>query len=101
MKQKRTYHNVGKLDLHDLNPEFGETYQEAAIRSLDKFMSKYLHLKSADLEIVVGKGIGSKNFIQGKNPLRYYVEGYLESIGCEFTGGSYLNNTEGVVLVRW
>jgi Smr domain len=101
MKQKRTFHNVGKLDLHDLQPEFGESYYEAAIRVLDNFMSKYLQLKSADLEIVVGKGIGSKNFINGKNPLRYYVEQYLDSVGCEYSGGNYLNNTEGVVIVRW
>jgi Smr domain len=101
MKQKRTFHNVGKLDLHDLQPEFGESYYDAAIRVLDNFMSKYLQLKSADLEIVVGKGIGSKNFINGKNPLRYYVEQYLDSVGCEYSGGSYLNNTEGVVIVRW
>ncbi len=101
MKQKRTFHNVGKLDLHDLQADFGESYYDAAIRVLDRFMLKYLQLPSANLEIVVGKGIGSKNFINGKNPLRHYVEQYLDSIGCEYSGGSYLNNTEGVIIVRW
>jgi hypothetical protein len=101
MKQKRTFHNIGKLDLHNLHTEPGESYYDATIRNLDKFMTKYLLLPSASLEIVVGKGIGSKNFINGKNPLRHYVEGYLVSIGCSYSGGNFLNNTEGVIIVRW
>jgi DNA-nicking Smr family endonuclease len=89
------------LDLHCLKKLAGETPEEAVSRTLDKFMLNYILRKTAKITIVVGKGMGSKNYINGKNPLRHYTEMYLEKAGCPWRDGDYSNGQEGVIIVQW
>jgi hypothetical protein len=89
------------LDLHNLKPIPSESIQEAVYRVLDRFMSRQLLKKTVDLTIIVGKGLGSKKFINGKNPLRYYTEQYLIQAGCEWSNGDWQTGQEGVIKVRW
>jgi hypothetical protein len=90
------------LDLHHVKPTKGETVEEAVIRILDRFMVRFLTKKTVDISIIVGKGLGSKKLIQGKNPLRYYTEQYLIRVGCTWTNGNiYSEGQEGVIRIKW
>ena len=93
--------NQKSLDLHHLEPNPGESIEEAIHRVMDKFMSPLLMQKSVDLSIIVGKGLRSTRFINGKNPLRHYVENYLTRVGCSWTNGDWTTGQEGVIRVRW
>ena len=64
-------------------------------------MSAKLAISTADLRIVVGKGLGSKKFINGKNSLRYYTELYLDGMSIEYKEGSYIDGQEGVIRIIW
>jgi hypothetical protein len=89
------------LDLHSIKPLPGESHQDCVFRLVDKFITPYLFKPSVDLRIIVGKGLGSKNFINGKNSLRYYTELYLDGVGIEYKEGSYIDGQEGVIRVVW
>jgi hypothetical protein len=100
MKKINTIQNA-KLDLHFLKLRTGETPQECVERSLDAFLTKYLLFPSVKLEIVVGRGIGSTRFINGKNPVRFYVEQYLKQMNCPFREGNMVFNEDGIIWVEW
>jgi hypothetical protein len=93
--------NKKVLDLHSLKRIPGESVEQAVYRYVDKFMTPFLNQKTIDVSIVVGKGIRSSRFINGKNPLRYYVETYLTKIGCSWTCGDFMSGQEGVIRIRW
>ena len=101
MKKSQRISNQYTLDLHHLKLNYGENVQEAVYRILDNFMSRTLMARTADLTIIVGKGLGSKHFIDGKNSLRFYTEQYLSMVGCTWTNGDYTTGQEGVIRVRW
>jgi hypothetical protein len=98
---KRSRNNQSVLDLHHLEPNLGESVEEAVARVMDNFMSRYLLQKTVDISIIVGKGLRSTRFINGKNPLRHYVENYLTRVGCSWTNGDWTTGQEGVIRVRW
>lgn len=78
--------------------------EEVVWRRLDTFIYPYLILKKADyidLRIIVGKGLSSRNSIEGKNPVRYYTEKYLEQLQIEWRDGGYFEGQEGVIVVRF
>jgi hypothetical protein len=55
---------------------------------LDRFLNPFLNSKSGNqnrkIEIVVGRGLNSNTFIDGKNPLRFYTEMYLHKTGFDW-----------------
>lgn len=73
------------LNLHNLYFE-GESFVEEELEEvLDNFISPYLiNSEHCELLIISGKGIHSRHFIEGKNPLRYYTERYLAKIGVSW-----------------
>ena len=89
------------LDLHSIRPLPGESHQECVFRLVDKFITPYLFKPTANLRIIVGKGLGSKKFINGKNLLRYCTELYLDSVGIEYKEGSFIDGQEGVIKIEW
>jgi hypothetical protein len=99
-KSVRIRHN-NTIDLHHIFIPKGTNVQDAVYEKLDRFMSRHLVSKTADLTIIVGKGLGSKNFIGGKNALRFYTEQYLQSVGCKWTDGDHWSGQEGTIRVRW
>jgi hypothetical protein len=99
--KKYTTTKKAKLDLHFLELKNGQTPQETVERLLDAFLTKYLLCTSVKLEIVVGRGIGSTRFINGKNPVKHYTEQYLRRMNCPFREGSILFNEDGVIWVEW
>lgn len=101
MKKSQRIVNQNTIDLHHVKIQKNETVHEVVFRKLDRFMARHLMSRSADLTIIVGKGLGSKNFIGGKNALRYYTELYLQSVGCTWTDGDYWTGQEGTIRVRW
>jgi hypothetical protein len=98
-KQPQT--QKAKLDLHHLTLKNGQTPQETVERLVDQFLTKYLLCDSVKLEIVVGRGIGSTRFIDGKNPIRHYVENYLTKMNCPFRSGDVMFGQDGVIFVEW
>ncbi len=90
-----------KLDLHFLELKNGATPQETVERLVDNFLTKYLLCRSVKLEIVVGRGIGSTRFIDGKNPVRFYAEQYLKQMNCPFRGGDVAFGEDGIIWVEW
>lgn len=76
------------LDLHHLKFNSPYEIEEKIYHKLDNFLHPFLkkHTSSHTIkvEIVVGKGLNSTNFIEGKNPLRFYVEKYLNKLGIEW-----------------
>jgi hypothetical protein len=78
--------------------------EEIVWQRLDKFIYPYLITKRTDyidLRIIVGKGLGSRNSIDGKNPIRYYTERYLDQIQVNWRNGDYYEGQEGVIVVRF
>ena len=71
---------------------------------LDKFIYPYLISKRIDymnLRIIVVKGLGSRNLIDEKNPIRYYTERYLDELGVTWRNGDYFEGQEGVIVIRF
>jgi hypothetical protein len=80
----------------DLGSDLG--YQVEGI--LDAFITPYLlKNKNQKLRLIVGKGLNSKQYIAGKNPLRYYTENYLDKLNLNYQNGGYEDGQEGVILV--
>jgi hypothetical protein len=91
---------VYKLDLHNFKPN-GFSVQKDLEEILDRFFSPLMPLESCRIELIVGKGINSKRFINKKNPLRYYTEIYLQKLNLNFREGGFLNGQDGVIIVEW
>jgi hypothetical protein len=90
-----------KLDLHNFKPiDYGLLEIELEFK-LDSFLRPLLNLKSCKIEIVVGKGLNSKRFINGKNPLRFYTEKYLQKLNLDYKEGGYFEGQDGVLIVHW
>jgi hypothetical protein len=100
--------NYPALDLHHLNGIGKTITQEDVWLALDKFISKIKiqnnkkirygqHVK---INIIVGKGLQSKNLINGKNPLRYFAENYLNLCGYTFKDGEYFNGQNGTIVAE-
>ncbi len=80
----------------DLGSDLG--FQVEAI--LDAFVTPHLvRNKGQKLYLIVGKGTNSRKFINGKNPLRFYTESYLEKLNLRFQNGGCGEGQEGVILV--
>jgi hypothetical protein len=101
MNKKNRRKDNSILDLHELNFFPKETPKEAVNRELDRFFTKWLMVKSVNLTIIVGKGLGSKKLINGKNPLRFYTEEYLNLLQIEWRNEKDWFGQEGVIKVRW
>ena len=73
------------LDLHTLYFE-GESFVQPELEEvLDNFLSPHLmDTNHTELIVITGKGIHSKHFIHGKNPLKYYTEIYLDKLGLDW-----------------
>lgn len=86
--------------------------KESVELKLDKFIRPFLFRQNGnfnnnvhgntkmELKIIVGKGNNSAHFIDGKNPLRYFVENYLEKLGLNWKNAGYFDGQEGVILVN-
>jgi DNA-nicking Smr family endonuclease len=87
------------LNLHNLYFE-GESWVEEELEEvLDAFVSPFL-LEKTELLIITGKGIHSKHFIEGKNPLRYYTEKYLDQVGLQWQYEDEKHGGVGAILVK-
>lgn len=90
------------LNLHELHFEAEFVVQEEVEELVDNFVTPYLTRKSANpltLKIIVGKGLHSHHFIDGKNPLRYYTEEYLNATNLNFRNAPEHEGGRGVILV--
>lgn len=92
---------IPELDLHKYRPTDPHFIQSEIESQIDRFMQPYLrHTKKySQIRIVVGKGHNSKRLINGKNPLRYYTEKYLEQLGFNYRSAGYFDGQEGVIIV--
>jgi hypothetical protein len=89
------------LDLHYFRASDYSSMERELEHKLDNFIHPFLNLNNCRFEIIVGKGHNSKNLIQGKNPLRYYTESYLNKMGLSYRDGGYFEGQEGVLVVEW
>lgn len=81
-----------KDSIHNLQHEIEST--------MDRRLAQFLYNKvETEITIIVGKGHNSDFFIEGKNPLRYYVENYLRKMNITFKDGDYHNGQEGVIII--
>jgi hypothetical protein len=91
------------LDLHRLWFESESFVQEEVELELDRFVTPFLRVKpgrsSIRLTIVVGKGIHSHHFIEGKNPLRYYTEIYLQEVGLAWKNADNFHGGQGAIVI--
>jgi Smr domain len=89
------------LNLHQLYFE-GESFVEEEVEEvIDNFVSPYLLSQNKEeLIIITGKGIHSKHFINGKNPLRYYTEIYLEKAGFDWKYADEAHGGFGAIIVQ-
>ncbi|MEM1312170.1 MAG: hypothetical protein AAGF07_01765 [Patescibacteria group bacterium] len=87
--------------MHNLQPLPQESVVEAVERVLDKFMTPLLHQQNVEIVIIVGNGLHSNRFINGKNPLRVYVENYLVKLGVDWASADLERNFEGMIRVHW
>lgn len=85
------------LDLHHLKFRSSLGIQGEVEGVVDSFLHKMSRGNYKHVEIIVGKGINSKRLIEGKNPLRYYVETYLQKAGYGWRNGGW--GEEGVIIV--
>lgn len=87
------------LDLHNLSFSSWLEIEDKVHRKLDKFLYPLLQNNNANCtaQIIVGRGLNSKRFIEGKNPMRYYTENYLAQVGLIWKNGEYQN--DGIIYV--
>ena len=87
------------LNLHQMYFEGESFVQEELEEALDSFVTPYLTDNRTDqVLIITGKGIHSKHFIEGKNPLRYYTEKYLDEIGAEWIHTDEMHGGVGAII---
>ncbi len=76
--------------------------QELVFKQIDSFLYPLFKNKNSQLnqkvKIIIGKGINSKNKIQGKAPIRYYTELYLNKLGIVYKEGDYFDGQDGVLI---
>jgi hypothetical protein len=87
------------LNLHEMYFEGSSFVQDELEEVLDDFITPYL-LKPTRLLIIAGKGIHSKHFIEGKNPLRYYTEKYLEKLGVPWEYADEYHGGYGAIIAQ-
>jgi hypothetical protein len=91
---------IPELDLHKYRPSDPLFIEKDIMNLLDRFLTPFLvKPKGIELRIVVGKGLRSSRSIQGKNPLRFYVENYLNQLGLNYRDAGYHDGQEGVIVV--
>jgi len=94
--------SIPELDLHKYRPSDPLFIQADIENLLDKFLTPFLvKPKAAQVRIVVGKGLRSKRSIAGKNPLRFYVENYLNGLGLQYADAGYYDGQEGAIVVSF
>lgn len=91
-----------KRELNLRNTQFQNSnhIQQEVEHLVDSFVRPFLQQRNMALRIIVGKGVNSKRFINGKNPLRYYTENYLNILGLNWRNGQQWEGQEGVVIVE-
>ncbi len=97
------------IDLHNLNGAGKSIDQSDVWNAIESFLVKARHKHAQKLKkgfvvnlgIIVGKGVRSKNWINGKNPLRYYAEEYLDHCGHSWRNGRIGEGEEGVIVVEF
>ena len=89
------------LNLRSYNFEDPSNIPQEVELILDSFIAPFLQRRSVRLIIIVGKGIGSRRTIGGKNPLRYYTERYLNALQLPYRQGAYHEGQEGVIIVEF
>ncbi len=89
------------LNLHQTYFD-GESFVEEELEEvLDSFIAPFLITHDEEeLLIITGKGIHSKHFIDGKNPLRYYTEKYLDSVGIPWQYEDEKHGGYGAILAK-
>ncbi len=89
------------LNLHQMYFEGESFVQEDLEEVLDFFVTPFLLDPTPDeLLIITGKGIHSKHFINGKNPLRYYTELYLNEVGIDWQYEDEKHGGIGAIVAR-
>ena len=97
------------VDLHNLNGA-GQTVDEHDVwNAIEEFLNKMRQKHAQILKkgfvikvgIVVGKGVRSKNKINGKNPLRFYTEQYLDHCEYGWRNGRVGEGEDGVIVVEF
>jgi hypothetical protein len=100
--------NKPTIDLHSLNG-FGKYIDQHDVwHALDKFivqtkLNKARQIKSGlhvQIAIIVGKGLQSKNLIEGKNPLRYFAESYLNTCNYKWKTADFLGGGDGTIFAE-
>jgi hypothetical protein len=88
------------LNLRQIRFQHLNMIEQEIFSKLDEFVYPFLKTKKPmELKIIVGKGMNSRNFIKGKNPLRHYTETYLNKLGLSYRDGGYFDGQEGVIVV--
>lgn len=63
-------------------------------------MAFKLYTSGHKFHIIVGKGHNSRRHIQGKNPLRFYTEEYLQILGLRFYQAPEWQGGSGVIITE-
>jgi hypothetical protein len=109
MNKYSSYSTIADVvDLHDINGRGNPISEQDVWNVLDNFMHTMEHKHSMKLKkgfsikvgVIVGKGVRSKNWINGKNPLRAYTEEYLNHCNLNWRNGRYGEGEEGVIVVE-
>ena len=94
------------MDLHNLNGKGNSITENDIWIALDRFINNVKLQNSRQIKteipvkicIVVGKGLQSKNFINGKSILRFHTEKYLDKCGYSWRDGHYNQGGTGAIL---
>ncbi|GAB4145979.1 MAG: hypothetical protein OHK0017_06190 [Patescibacteria group bacterium] len=97
------HRNQGFLDLRSYPFDLQSDLEAQVELLLDRFLRPYLQSKNfrGTAVILVGRGLNSQRYIQGKNPLRYYTEQYLLRLGLSFANASVNQGGEGAIKVSF
>lgn len=87
------------LDLHNFQASDWQFFESELFQKLDEFIYQHSRSKINKVAIVVGKGLSSRRLIEGKNPLRYYTEQYLNQTALEWTNADHFSGGSGVIWV--
>lgn len=111
MARKNKYIGYSKIaeyiDLHNLNGSNAKISQNDVFDELDGFIHSIKTRYEGNIKkfgrvkigVICGKGIHSKNFVYGKNPLRVFVERYIKMTGYQWRNGKVSEGEEGVIVI--
>lgn len=91
--------HIKTIDLHKIRINNDFSVQSQVEDFLEKQIRPFLYHKNMKICLIVGKGLNSKKMIEGKNPVRFYTENFLNNLGFNWQNENSFWGDSGIIWV--